>query len=84
MRCTTLLDTARVTLCSKSGDSGLFRDLIDFASEASFVTERAVQLLALKRKPLHTMISGVGGEVTARSQHAITLSLKFPVDPAFC
>ncbi|CAB3244517.1 unnamed protein product [Arctia plantaginis] len=55
-----LLATAIVKARSFSGKFCLLRALIDQGSQASFVTEEAVQTLGLKRVPVSGCVSGVG------------------------
>ena len=80
---TTLLATAQVVLCSGSGELFPARALIDPCAEGSFITEKVVQALSLRKVPLLTTISGVGAEVTATSSFSATLTLKSKTDPAF-
>ncbi|KAH9631005.1 hypothetical protein HF086_002904, partial [Spodoptera exigua] len=55
-----LLATALIVAESKSGTAIVLRSLLDQGSQASFVTESAVQLLGLKRIPTKGSISGIG------------------------
>ncbi|KAF9812281.1 hypothetical protein SFRURICE_012833, partial [Spodoptera frugiperda] len=55
-----LLATALIAAESKSGTAIVLRSLLDQGSQASFVTESAVQLLGLKRIPTKGSISGIG------------------------
>ncbi|KOB65138.1 Neuronal PAS domain-containing protein 4, partial [Operophtera brumata] len=57
-----LLATALVEAQTRHGSSQMLRVLLDHGSQASFITESAVQLLGLKKKSAKTVISGIGGE----------------------
>lgn len=55
-----LLATAIVSVQSKVGIVHHLRALIDNGSQSSFITERAVQLLNLKKIPSKTQVYGLG------------------------
>lgn len=57
-----LLATALVKGETRNGGEQFLRALIDQGSQASFITESAVQLLGLKRTSAKGVISGLGGE----------------------
>lgn len=69
-----LLATALVNVTSSSGESHVFRALIDQGSEASFVTARVVELLRLKRTEVSGTVSGVG-EGKQSIKHKVDLSI---------
>ena len=71
---TVLMATALITLSSKS-EILQVRALIDPGAEESFVTEHVAQRLKLRKLPVKTFISGVGGEVSAVSNYQVNLSL---------
>lgn len=57
----TLLATALVRVQSKNGHSQILRALLDQGSQASFISEAAVQLLRLNKVATSCRISGLGG-----------------------
>ncbi|CAH0715223.1 unnamed protein product, partial [Brenthis ino] len=57
-----LLATAMVKIKARKGNFILFRSLLDQGSQASFITEAAVQMLGLRKIPNRSIISGIGGE----------------------
>lgn len=59
-----LLATALVPVKDISGELILLRALIDPGSQASFISERAAQLLRLKRKQIYGKVTGVGSTRT--------------------
>jgi len=58
---TVLLTTAQIRLITKTGKSFSVRALLDSASEASFVTERVAQQLALPRRKANVIVSSLQG-----------------------
>jgi len=70
---TVLLATARVRLISGTGESFSVRALLDSASEASFVTERVVQQLALPRRKADVIVSGLQGLKIGPPTQAVSL-----------
>ncbi|XP_050435209.1 uncharacterized protein LOC126842324 [Adelges cooleyi] len=56
-----LLATASVVLQNKNGQSVTVRALLDSASQSSFVTERCVQLLGLKREKCDVTVQALSG-----------------------
>ena len=68
-----LLGTASVLIESKGSGSVLVRALIDPASEGSYVSEKVVQTLALSRLPSAVTVSGVGGEMSAKSSYITSI-----------
>ncbi|XP_037961465.2 uncharacterized protein LOC119690459 [Plutella xylostella] len=71
---TVLLATALIDVVSSSGESHVFRALIDQGSEASFVTARASELLGLKKTKINGTVSGVG-ERKHELKHKVSLSV---------
>lgn len=78
-----LLATALVYVTSRSGQSHVFRALIDQGSEASFVTARAVELLGLKKTEINGVVSGVGEGNQMSIKHMVGLHLKSRYDLNF-
>ncbi|XP_026729604.1 uncharacterized protein LOC113495194 [Trichoplusia ni] len=79
-----LLATALVEAQTRSGSTQLLRVLLDQGSQASFIAESAVQLLGLKKTPVKTVISGIGGEKSAfASKYAVTVTIHSRLDPSF-
>jgi len=68
---TVLLATAK--LISETGELFSVRALLDSASEASFVSERVVQQLALRRRKAHVTVSGLQGLKVGRPTQAVSL-----------
>lgn len=59
-----LLATALVPVRSECGLETTLRALIDFGSQASFISENATQLIRLKKTPVRGSITGVGSTTT--------------------
>lgn len=79
-----LLATALVRVESRSGNNLTFRSLLDQGSQASFITESAVQSLGLKRVPSSVTISGVGDRVDPIvSKAMVNLKLQSIHDPNY-
>lgn len=79
-----LLATALVEAQTISGYSQLLRVLLDQGSQASFITESAVQLLGLKKIPAKTIISGIGGDQSAlASKFVVMVTIQSRLDPNF-
>ncbi|XP_070158767.1 uncharacterized protein [Polyergus mexicanus] len=70
-----LLATARVVLMGESGRSVNVRALLDFGSEASFVSERAAQLLKLARRRVRVAVSGLQGATTGTASHTVSVMI---------
>ncbi|XP_025263170.1 uncharacterized protein LOC112637510 [Camponotus floridanus] len=68
-----LLATAIITLISESGRTITARALLDFGSEASFVSERVAQQLRLRRRKIGVTVSGLQGVTTGKASHAVSL-----------
>ncbi|XP_059056265.1 uncharacterized protein LOC131850114 [Achroia grisella] len=75
--CQVLLATALVSAQSKSGNGITLRCLIDPGSQASFITESAVQLLNIRKVPHKSIITGLGSDqghsLTSKSMVSVTL-----------
>lgn len=80
-----LLATALVNVESRTGTSVCLRSLLDQGSQASFITESAVQLLALKKSPIKTFISGLGGDSQASlaCRSMVSIKIQSRHDPSF-
>lgn len=77
-----LLATALVPVRSFSGHITILRALIDSGSQASFISERAVQSLQLKRTAIHGTVTGVGSTTTTVS-HVVQLEVLSRFDEEF-
>ncbi|CAK1583275.1 unnamed protein product [Parnassius mnemosyne] len=80
-----LLATALVESRARNGYTHLFRALLDQGSQASFVTESAVQLLGLRKIPNKSIISGLGGDNTSvmASKYIVMMDIQSRHDPSF-
>ena len=76
-----LLATALVKAESKSGNLHVLRALLDQGSQANFVTESTVQDLKLKRIPLKSKISGLGGDHDLLSKAIVNINIQSRVNP---
>ncbi|CAK1584061.1 unnamed protein product [Parnassius mnemosyne] len=76
-----LLATALVKAETKNGSFMTLRSLLDQGSQASFITESAVQLLGLKKETSKSVIFGVGSE--CNSKHVVHIKLQSIHDPTF-
>lgn len=70
-----ILATARVHVKSRDGNTHTLRALIDQGSEASFVSERVVQLLGLPRSNIKGVVSGVGEGTQISIKHLVDLKI---------
>ena len=74
--------TALVTL--QSGvNSMTIRALIDPGADESFISEHVAQLLQLRKFPVSTSISGVGGENVKAPTSLVEVTLKSSKEPTF-
>ncbi|XP_045453765.1 uncharacterized protein LOC123663070 [Melitaea cinxia] len=80
-----LLATAIVEVESRTGSIGLiYRCLLDQSSQASFITESAVQALGLKKIPNKIHISGIGcRNESLASMSVVEIKLKSIHNPQF-
>ncbi|CAG5007379.1 unnamed protein product [Parnassius apollo] len=76
-----LLATALVTALFKNGAEFTVRALLDQGSQASFVTEKIVQYLGLKKQPTKGIISGVGGDNNLISKSMVYIKIQSKYDP---
>lgn len=78
-----LLATALVKAQTRSGANQLLRVLLDQGSQASFISESAVQLLGLKKSANKSVISGVGGDKNSfSSEFVVTVHISSRIDPS--
>lgn len=81
-----LLATALVNVQSnKFRTPVVLRSLLDQGSQASFITESAVQLLGLKKMPGTNLVSGLGGDqgMTVASKSTVLIKIQSRLDPTF-
>lgn len=80
-----LLATALVNVESITGSSVCLRSLLDQGSQASFITESSVQLLKLKKNPIKTFVSGLGGDqqVSLVCKSMVSIKVQSRLDPSF-
>lgn len=78
-----LLATAIVKAQTNNGYNQLLRVLLDQGSQASFITESAVQLLGLKKIPAKSVISGIGGDNSLASKYIVMVTIQSRLDPKF-
>ena len=79
-----VLGTAYVVLEANNGSFLTVRALLDPGAEESFLSERVVQTLNLKKQPDNVVISGVGFTITAVAKSRVSLFLKSKQDSTFC
>lgn len=79
-----LLATDLVKVVSGS-QAVTFRSLIDQGSQASFITESALQMLGLKKTPGVSVVSGLGGDQgsTLTSKSSVLVKIQSRLDPSF-
>ncbi|XP_050685659.1 uncharacterized protein LOC126980084 [Leptidea sinapis] len=77
-----LLATTLLKARSSNGERLLVRGLLDQGSQASFVTESAVQLLGLKRTSVNGFVSGLG-DGQMHIKHLVMLYLESRHNPEF-
>ncbi|XP_061724297.1 uncharacterized protein LOC133530805 [Cydia pomonella] len=70
-----LLATAQVAVRSSDGDTHILRALIDPCSEASFVSERVVQLLGLPRTSINGVVSGLEESTQINIKHMVDITI---------
>ncbi|XP_060801124.1 uncharacterized protein LOC132901919 [Amyelois transitella] len=78
-----LLATALLKAQTKTGEFQLIRALIDQGSQASFITESAVQFLRLKKIPVKGIISCLGNSKTVNATHMVITNIQSRIDPHF-
>ena len=72
----TFLATALVKFMSNNQDEHVLRALIDSGSQATFITEDAVQMLRLRKTRTITQITGIGESNKATSTSMVKLTIK--------
>ncbi|XP_049867240.1 uncharacterized protein LOC126367655 [Pectinophora gossypiella] len=77
-----LLATAIVPVRNSSGQSTILRALVDQGSQATFVSERAAQMLKLKKSPIRGTVTGVGSTKTKVS-HVVQLEVLSSYEKSF-
>lgn len=60
-----------MSITSAVGGTHLFRTLLDQGSQASFITETAVQTLGLQKIPTHINVTGIGRAVAPKSHSKV-------------
>ncbi|KAL0882691.1 hypothetical protein ABMA27_001114 [Loxostege sticticalis] len=78
-----LLATALVNVESITNNLQVVRALLDQGSQACFITESTVQLLRLKKKPVHGIISGLGENKSVSTKSEVNFTLQSRIDPNF-
>ncbi|XP_055918705.1 uncharacterized protein LOC129950812 [Eupeodes corollae] len=77
-----LLATAKVKISTPSGDHFL-RALVDQGSQSSFITERCVQRLKLKKYPFNCVVSGIGSSISNVCKSFVEFLLKSCTNSSF-
>ncbi|PZC78210.1 hypothetical protein B5X24_HaOG202461 [Helicoverpa armigera] len=77
-----LLATALVKAKGKDGQTTMLRVLVDQGSQASFISEKATQLLKLQRKTIYGTVTGVGS-MQAPIKHVVQLNIFSRRKPEF-
>ncbi|VVD03773.1 unnamed protein product [Leptidea sinapis] len=75
-----LLDTAIVKAMSRHGDSHEVRALLDQGSQCFFVTESTVQYLGLKKIPIRSKITGLGGNKNVVLKTMVSIDIQSQID----
>lgn len=78
-----LLATAIIKIRSKTGQSIPLRALVDQGSQATLITESAVQRLGLLRIPIRANICGVGANQSETCKYSVTLDISSCNDPNY-
>ncbi|XP_045501426.1 uncharacterized protein LOC123698718 [Colias croceus] len=76
-----VLATAIIKAYSRNGVKHIVRALLDQGSQASFISEKTVQLLGLPRIPINGLVSGLG-EGLARSKYLVSLFIESYHNPS--
>ncbi|XP_047541323.1 uncharacterized protein LOC125074140 [Vanessa atalanta] len=83
-RTQTLLATALIKAESKNGSPQILRALLDQGSQASFISEAAVQLLGVDKIDARSCISGVGGgQGGLTTKYAVKVNIQSLHDTSF-
>lgn len=77
-----VLATALVGIKDKYGTLTHLRALVDQGSQATFITESAVQLLGIKRTHFEANVTGIG-ENAVKARHTVNLEVYSPLDSKF-
>lgn len=77
--CDVLLATALVKIRTNMGDQEMLRMLVDPGSQASFITEKAAQVLGLPRQKIKAEVSGLGSD----NPKVATGKIKVEIQPRF-
>lgn len=78
-----LLATALVTVTSPKGVTHTLRALLDQGSQATFITEAAVQLMGLQKSATSILVTGLGKAKTPTPSSTVTCNLGSPHTPNF-
>ncbi|XP_063830967.1 uncharacterized protein LOC135080214 [Ostrinia nubilalis] len=76
-----LLATALVNAESQTGEFQVIRALLDQGSQACFITEATVQLLRLKKRSIHGVISGLGDNKSVTTKYEVNFTIQSRFDP---
>ncbi|XP_049878742.1 uncharacterized protein LOC126375688 [Pectinophora gossypiella] len=74
-----VLATAQVGVVDRNGTLINLRALVDQGSQATFITEAAVQFLGLKKTPLEANVTGIANNAI-KSRHIVSLDILSPLD----
>lgn len=74
-----LLATAIIKVIHPSGEACTFRALLDQGSQASFITERAVQVLGLLKQKVNVSVTGIGSSSSNTARSCVS----FHISPYF-
>lgn len=78
-----LLATALVKAQTAAHDFQIVRALLDQGSQASFITEAAVQFLRLKKSPIRGVVSGIGNGKSSVANYMVKLVLQSLTESGF-
>jgi hypothetical protein len=79
----TFLATVRVNVVSKHGMGTQVRALLDQGSEVSFISESVVQLLALPKRRVKVMLTGIGTCKAGTAKRITSFKISSLVAPEF-
>lgn len=74
-----ILATAQIGVMDSSGSLVHLRALVDQGSQATFITESAVQLLRLKKTPQSANVTGIGNHAV-QARHVVNLDIYSPIE----
>lgn len=77
-----VLATARLGVKDKNGVITYLRALVDQGSQATFMTESAVQLLGLKKTKFEANVTGIGNNAV-KSRYTVLLDIYSPIDSQY-